>query len=133
MKENIKYFLDKILSSSDNLVQVEYLFEELRKYIDDKKEEYKEVLSEYNQNELNKIIRQSYEIYVKRAKRIFYKEVLIGLLLVFVSTIILILLKIDIKILTIILFALMGLFFILRVSAFKRQLEEKLKKNMIKI
>ena len=47
VKENIRKLLDILKESSDNLVQAEYVFDKIREYIEDKKEDYKEVLKEY--------------------------------------------------------------------------------------
>ena len=37
IEENIRKLLDSLKESNDNLIQAEYLFDELREYISDKK------------------------------------------------------------------------------------------------
>ena len=130
VKENIRKLLDILKESSDNLVQAEYVFDKIREYIEDKKEDYKEVLKEYDQDELNKVVKESYKQYVKRAQRIFFREVIFFAIYMLVITCIVAFgFKPNSNVLLMCIIGFASLFCIVRSVAFKKSLEKKTKEE----
>lgn len=128
IEKNIEKMLDILKNSENNLIQAEYIFDELRKYIADKKEVYKKVLENYNQDELNRIIQLSYKGYVKRAQKLFLKEVIYFVIWMFFVTIISsFVFHVNSDILLMIIIASGSIFFILRSVIFKKNLENETK------
>lgn len=128
IEKNIEKMLDILKNSENNLIQAEYIFDELRKYIADKKEVYKKVLENYNQDELNRIIQLSYKGYVKRAQKLFLKEVIYFVIWMFLVTIISsFVFHVNSDILLMIIIASGSIFFILRSVIFKKNLENETK------
>lgn len=128
IEKNIEKMLDILKNSENNLIQAEYIFDELRKYIADKKEVYKNVLENYNQDELNRIIQLSYKGYVKRAQKLFLKEVIYFVIWMFLVTIISsFVFHVNSDILLMIIIASGSIFFILRSVIFKKNLENETK------
>ncbi len=129
IEKNIEKFLDILKNSENNLIQAEYIFDELRKYITDKKEVYKKVLENYDQDELNRIIQLSYKGYVKRAKKLFLKEVIYFVIYMFVVTIVAaFLLKLNSDFLLMCIIGFGSLFWIVRTVAFRSNLDKSTKK-----
>lgn len=125
IEENIRKLLDSLKESNDNLIQAEYLFDELREYISDKKDIYKKILEEYDQDELNKIVKASYQQYVKRARKLFFKEIIgFCVYMLIVCSVIVFGLHAKSDMLLIYILGAAGIFCIIRSVAYKKNLEK---------
>ena len=125
IEENIRKLLDSLKESNDNLIQAEYLFDELREYISDKKDIYKKILEEYDQDELNKIVKASYQQYVKRARKLFFKEIIgFCIYMLIVCSVIVFGLHAKSDMLLIYILGAAGIFCIIRSVAYKKNLEK---------
>lgn len=128
IEKNIEKLLDILKNSKDNLIQAEYIFDELRKYIEDKKDIYKKILEKYDQKELNKIVQLSYKEYVKRAQKIFLKEVIgFVIFMILVTVLSAFGFRVSINMLLLILISVGIVYCIIRSFSFKKQLERKTK------
>lgn len=134
IEKNIRILLDEIKKSKGNPIITEYLYELLYNYIQGKKEKYKEVLKEYDEKELNEILKASYENYKKRATKLFIKEMIyLSIYLVLVALATVFFVK-NISIISMILLTSLLLFVIFRSVAFKNNLKNEtdaeIKKNI---
>lgn len=137
IEKNIEKLLDILKNSENNLTQAEYIFDELRKYIADKKDVYKKVLENYDQDELNRIIQLSYKGYVGRAKKLFLKEAIYFVIYMFIITIIAaFVFKLNSDFLLMCIIGFGSIFWIVRTVAFRSNLDkgtkELIQKNVDK-
>ena len=124
MEENIEKILDEMLKSKDNPIKVEYLFDLLREYIQDKRDIYKETLKKYNIDELNAVLKLGFNSYKERALKLFYKEIFICLsLLVLLTIFSVFVMRLDSSILFIILMTFIAVYTIVRTGAYKKKLK----------